>query len=171
MEGTGNKHLLNMYILNILREYSDEDHALTQQDIIKLLEKDYDITCDRRTVGSRIKELIELGWDIDCGRGCRLLSREFDDSELRILIDSVLFSRSTPRKQGKELIRKLEDLTDESFHYRVNHIASLPENREAFTGSSAYFTGVISLLVICPAMEIRVDTNFSCASCTRCRSA
>jgi predicted DNA-binding transcriptional regulator YafY len=53
----------------------------------------------------------------------------FSDAELRMLIDGVLFSRSTPRKQGRELIRKLEELTDESFHYRVNHVTILPENR------------------------------------------
>lgn len=35
MEGTGNKRLLNMYILDILREFSDENHALTQQEILK----------------------------------------------------------------------------------------------------------------------------------------
>ena len=36
MYGTGNKKMLNMLILEILKKYSDENHALTQQEIIKL---------------------------------------------------------------------------------------------------------------------------------------
>ncbi|SCY30693.1 WYL domain-containing protein [Lachnospiraceae bacterium XPB1003] len=41
MYATGNKKMLNMLILEILRVYTDEDHSLTQQDIIKLLDKNY----------------------------------------------------------------------------------------------------------------------------------
>ena len=37
MYATGNKKMLNMLILKILQQYSDEQHALKQQDIIKLL--------------------------------------------------------------------------------------------------------------------------------------
>ena len=40
MYATGNKKMLNMLILEILREYSDENHSLTQQDIIKILDRD-----------------------------------------------------------------------------------------------------------------------------------
>ena len=34
MYGTGNKKMLNMLILDILKDYSDTEHRLTQQDII-----------------------------------------------------------------------------------------------------------------------------------------
>lgn len=34
---TANKKMLNMLILDILKEYSDEKHRLTQQEIIRLL--------------------------------------------------------------------------------------------------------------------------------------
>ena len=144
MEGTGNKHLLNMYILNILREYSDENHALTQQDIIKLLEKDYDISCDRRTVGSRVKELMELGWDIDCGRGCKLLSREFDDSELRILIDSVLFSKSISTRQAQTLVRKLQGFASKYFNAKVSHVCNLPELNRTINRQAMYSLEIIN---------------------------
>ena len=155
MEGTGNKHLLNMYILNILREYSDEDHALTQQDIIKLLEKNYDITCDRRTVGSRIKELIELGWDIDCGRGCRLLSREFDDSELRILIDSVLFSKSISTRQAQNLVKKLQGFASKYFNAKVSHVCNLPELNRTINRQAMY-----SLEIINDAIAVKKKIEF-----------
>ena len=38
MYDTGTKKMLNMLILDILREYSDEEHRLLQQDIIDLLD-------------------------------------------------------------------------------------------------------------------------------------
>ena len=50
MYATGNKKMLNMLILEILRKYSDENHALTQQEIIKLLDKNYGMECDLRSV-------------------------------------------------------------------------------------------------------------------------
>ncbi len=83
--------MLNMRILEILRKYTDEDHSLTQQEIIRLLGVNYGMECDRRSVKNNILSLKELGYDISMEKGYRLLSREFDDSELRILIDSVLF--------------------------------------------------------------------------------
>ena len=61
MYGIGNKKMLNMFILEILRNYTDEDHSLTQQEIIKLLEKDYGTVCDRRSVKNNVLLLKEFG--------------------------------------------------------------------------------------------------------------
>ena len=94
MYATGNKKMLNMLILEILREYSDDDHHLTQQDIIRLLKKNYDMTCDRRSVKSNILSLKELGYEISMQDGYFLVEREFENAELRMLIDSVLFFHS-----------------------------------------------------------------------------
>ena len=65
MYATGNKKMLNMLILDILKEYSDEKHRLTQQEIIKLLKANYDMECDRRSVKSNILCLKELGYEIE----------------------------------------------------------------------------------------------------------
>lgn len=127
MYATGNKKMLNMLILEILRIYTDENHYLTQQEIIKLLKKNYAMECDRRSVKSNILSLIELGYDISMDKGYRLLSREFDDAELRVLIDSVLFSKSISTRQAKRLIEKLRGLASKYFVAKVNHIVNLPE--------------------------------------------
>ena len=42
MYATANKKMLNMLILNILEQYSDAEHILTQQEIISLLKSSYD---------------------------------------------------------------------------------------------------------------------------------
>ena len=127
MYGTGNKKMLNMLILEILRTYSDEQHALTQQEIIKLLDKNYGTECDRRSVKNNILYLKDLGYDISMDKGYRLLSREFDDAELRILIDSVLFSRSISTRQARELIQKIRGLASNYFNAKVSHVSNLPE--------------------------------------------
>ncbi|MBE5847738.1 MAG: WYL domain-containing protein [Lachnospiraceae bacterium] len=127
MYATGNKKMLNMLILEILRKYSDEHHSLTQQDIIRLLEKNYAMACDRRSVKSNVMSLKEMGYDISVDKGYRLLSREFDDAELRILIDSVLFSKSISTRQAKGLIEKIRDLASNYFNAKVSHVRNLPE--------------------------------------------
>lgn len=64
MYATGNKKMLNMLILDILKEYSDQDHRLTQQEIIRLLKANYDMDCDRRSVKNNVLCLKELGYEI-----------------------------------------------------------------------------------------------------------
>lgn len=64
MYATGNKKMLNMLILEILTQYSDMEHRLTQQEIINLLKANYGMECDRRSVRNNIVYLKELGYDI-----------------------------------------------------------------------------------------------------------
>ncbi len=127
MYGTGNKKMLNMLILEILQKYSDEEHSLTQQEIIRLLDKNYGMECDRRSVKNNVLSLREMGYDISMEKGYRLLSRDFDDSELRILIDSVLFSKSISNGQAKGLIKKLREHASYYFNAKVSHVCNLPD--------------------------------------------
>ena len=138
MYATGNKKMLNMLILEILRKYSDEDHPLTQQEIIKLLDKNYGMECDRRSVKNNILSLKEMGYDISMEKGYRLLSREFDDSELRILIDSVLFSKSISTRQAKGLIEKIRGLASNYFNAKVSHVSNLPELNRTVNKQAMY---------------------------------
>jgi len=144
MYATGNKKMLNMLILEILREYTDETHSLTQQEIIKLLKQNYGMECDRRSVKSNIESLKELGYDISTEHGNRLLSREFDDAELRILIDSVLFSRSISTRQAKGLIDKIRKLSSRYFNAKVSHVSNLPELHRTLNKQAMYSLDVIN---------------------------
>ena len=144
MYATGNKKMLNMLILEILRKYSDEEHSLTQQDIIKLLEKNYGMECDRRSVKSNVLSLKEMGYDISMENGYRLLSREFDDSELRILIDSVLFSKSISTRQAKGLITKIRGLASNYFNAKVSHVSNLPELHRTLNKQALYSLDAIN---------------------------
>lgn len=132
MYATANKKMLNMLILDILEEYSDANHRLTQQEIIRLLKANYDMECDRRSVKNNILYLNELLGDvIDMEDGYYLAEREFEDAELRMLIDSVLFSKNLTQKQAKDLIEKLRAKGNKYFPAKVTHISNLPKMHHA----------------------------------------
>lgn len=127
MYATGTKKMLNILILDILKENSDEKHRLTQQEIIRLLKANYDMECDRRSVKNNVESLKEMGYEISMEDGYYLMEREFDDAELRMLIDSVLFSKSLTQKQAKTLIDKLRAQGNRYFSAKVAHVSNLPE--------------------------------------------
>ncbi len=110
-------------IKEILEKYSDENHPLTQKKIIDLLQKDYNITCERKAVARNIAKLQEMGYDIQAGRkGVYLLDKEFIESELRLLIDSVMCSRHINPKHSQDLIGKLTRLGGVGFRSYAEHI-------------------------------------------------
>lgn len=133
--------MLIFNIMQILKKYSDEDHRLTQRDIMEHLEKDYDMIVDRKSVYRNINDLLEEGVNIEYTEKERgegkdantiltdfYLVRDFEDSELRLLIDGLLFSKYVPYSQCKELIEKLGNLSNEYFNARVKYIKTLPIN-------------------------------------------
>lgn len=134
--------MLNMFILEILRNYTDEDHSLTQQEIIKLLEKDYGTVCDRRSVKNNVLLLKEFGeshgFEISIEDGYRMVFREFDDAELRILIDSVLFSKAFSSNQAKELIKRIRGLSSKYFNAKVSNICNIPELNKNINRQNIY---------------------------------
>ena len=144
MYATGNKKMLNMLILDILKEYSDENHRLTQQEIIRLLKANYDMECDRRSVKNNILYLKELGYEISMDDGYYLMRREFEDAELRMLIDSVLFSKTLTQKQAKSLIDKLRALGNRYFTAKISHVCSLPDMQHADNKQMIYALDTIN---------------------------
>ena len=125
--GLQDKKALNMLILEILEQYTDSDHPLTQMEIVDLLEKNYGVPCTRQTVKNNLMLLGEMGYEISMEGGIYLMSRQFENAELRMLIDSVLFSRTLSGKQAKRLIEKLTGLGNKYFRAKVKHVCHLPK--------------------------------------------
>ena len=111
-----------LLILKILEEYSNENNPLTQQQIIQYLKDNYNEDCDRRTVARRIKELSYLDdYDVvKCKKGT-YLNKTFEDSDLRLLIDSILFSQNIGSNEVQRLIKKLRSLGDKDFKSKFKH--------------------------------------------------
>ena len=122
------KKLALLRILQILEQYSDIDHPLKQEDIARYLDRDFGIVIERKAIGRNILLLKDAGYDIlSDRRGCYLVSREFEDSELRLLIDGVLASRHITAKHSKELIERLCSLSNKYFRSHVKNIWSVNE--------------------------------------------
>ena len=64
------------------------------------------------------------------------LNHEFTDSELRLLVDSVMFSTHISREQSQRLVKKLKGLSNIYFDSRVRYIIKPPvektDNRQLF---------------------------------------
>lgn len=149
------KKMLIINILDILKKYTDENHRLSQKEIVDILKTEYSTTVDRKSVKRNLMNLIDFGYEIEYSESVRMvrnsktgeleenyvlsdfyLVRDFTDSELRLLIDSLLFSKHIPYSQCKELIDKLEGLSNQYFKTRVKYIRTLPDlaptNRQIF---------------------------------------
>ena len=128
------KKTLDLLILAILEKYSDAEHHLSQKQIVDILANEYDTECDRRSVKNNIDALRELGFEIWPGPddeakkndGYFLSSRDFEDADLRILIDAVLSSKSISGIKAKEIIEKLKRLGNKYFQPKVSHFVSTP---------------------------------------------
>lgn len=122
-----NKKIIPFKVLEILQEKTDEEHRLSQQEIVKRLQDDYDLVCDRRTVANSLEMLAgQLNFDIDRdNRGYCLLDRDFEDAELRMLIDSVLFSKVLTKSQAERLLEKIKNLGNVYFRQSVPEIKML----------------------------------------------
>ena len=125
--GLQDKKALNMLILEILEQYTDSDHPLTQMEIVDLLEKNYGVPCTRQTVKNNLMLLGEMGYEISMEGGICLMSRQFENAELRMLIDSVLFSRTLSGEEAERLIKKLTAFGNKYFHAKVKHVCHLPK--------------------------------------------
>ncbi len=128
-----------LMVLQILKDYSDENHPLTQQNIIDRIDERYGIELERKSIGSTIELLQEM--DIDIGRGLRggyyLISREFEKSEVTYLIDGVYSSRFIPANQAEDLCNKLSntlsiyDRKSYGFIRSLSELSKVP-NKEIF---------------------------------------
>ena len=137
MYAIGSKKMLAMGILQILKEHTDYDHRLTQKEIIDLLDREYGMVCDRKSVKHNIISLIEWGYEIENDKGWYLAERKFEEIELRMLIDSVLYAKGIPAHQAMILIEKIKGLGNRYFEEKINYTSSVKElyhtgNKQAF---------------------------------------
>lgn len=100
-----NKKSSILLVLNVLKEYSDENHYLTQSEIVDKIKTIYGIELERKSVGSSLQLLQELDYDICKGSkgGFALLSRTFDETEATFLIDAIFSSKSIDGKMAKRI--------------------------------------------------------------------
>lgn len=117
MPKSDNQKLKIFYILDYLERNSHEDHPIKAGELIAMLDRQFGISCDRKTVYSDIAALQDYGIDIVSipgkNGGYYIASRNFELPELKLLIDAVQSSRYLTEKKSRELIEKLCDQCNE----------------------------------------------------------
>lgn len=135
------KKLALIRIWQILKENSDYDHPMTQEDIATKLENEYGIVIERKAISRNISLLKESGVEIESRRaGSYLDRRDFEDSELHMLIDGVLSSKHITARHSKDLIDRICSLSNKYFRSSVKHIHSV--NDWSKTDNQALFYNI-----------------------------
>ena len=103
-------------ILDILKE-TDEDHPCTAKQIIERLSMD-GLEAERKSVLRDVAALQEYGYDIilhpDNKRGWYMASREFEDWELKILMDAAVSANFLTEENSRQLSDKIAGLASRS---------------------------------------------------------
>ena len=111
MPKSDNQKLKIFYIHDYLLKNSHQDHPVRAAELIEMLQRQHNISCDRKTVYSDIAALQDYGVDIVSipgkNGGYYIASRNFELPELKLLIDAVQSSRFLTEKKSRELIEKL----------------------------------------------------------------
>ena len=131
------KILTPLLIMQILEEYSDEDHPLTREEIERLLDEKYGITMERKAFFRHMENLINLkSLDEESGKIVRttvsveypekatfaafyLTERKLNDHELQIIIDMLAGSPYLSQKHTQELTKYLASLSNRYFRKKM----------------------------------------------------
>ncbi len=116
MESRRNGKLKILYIIDILKKHSDEEHPLSAAEICDYL-ADYDISAERKAIYDDIENLMYYGFDIIKTRspkpGVFLASRDFEIPEIYLLTDAVQSADFITPKKTRELVSKLDSMLSE----------------------------------------------------------
>ena len=101
-----------LHLVRIFQQETDDEHALTLQQIIDRLNA-VGITADRKTLYADFEDLRQYGLDIIAQQRnhttyYHLGERDFELPELKLLVDSVQAAKFITTRKSRELIRKLE---------------------------------------------------------------
>lgn len=110
MKVVNSKRALIMYVLEVLKEYSDEQHPLSQAKILEINANTYMLKCERKAIGYNIECLMGLGFDIIKvnNKGFYLGSRDFEPSEVAFLTDAIFSSKVINSKYAQDLAKKVQ---------------------------------------------------------------
>lgn len=164
MAGTGRQKNKILLLKEFFETQTNEDNAVTVAEIVDYM-AGYGISCERKTVYDDINTLIESGMDIVTRRRGHandyyLASRLFQTEELYILADAVSSCKFLTKRKSKELIQKLQTLTNkfdapslsreihvssrvkafnEKIYYTVNAIHEAIRSNKKITFKLAYY--------------------------------
>lgn len=103
-----------LYLLQILKERTDEDHYLSTAQLCRILQEEYGLETFRTTIKTDVEALQKAGFSIQATRSTQNLynyiERDFDVPEIKLLIDAVMSSKFITKTKSDELVAKLTGL-------------------------------------------------------------
>lgn len=107
-----------LYILNVLKKYSDENHILSVVEIQRKIEEIYNVEIDTRTIRRNINLLkYKLDYDISTrdenGKGYyinRDPETDFEPGEIRAIIDNFSYANYIVPSIAKNIIKKCKNI-------------------------------------------------------------
>lgn len=105
-----------LYVLDILKKYSDEYHPLNASEIAEKLSF-YGIEAERKSIYDDILQLEIYGADIiksSNKKGWFIGSRDFETPEINLLCDAVKSANFISTNKTRELLSKLTDMLSEN---------------------------------------------------------
>ena len=120
MRNYSNPKLKLLYLKQFFEEQTDEDHPATMPDILAYLDSK-GIHAERKSIYADLDYLEDFGMELrddskERNKTYRLLEREFEQSEIKLILDSVASSKFLSERKSMELMSKLENLV--SVHQR-----------------------------------------------------
>lgn len=129
-------------ILEIFFERTDEASGISIPCLIEVLEKDYGIHAERKSIYDDFAVLSELGFTIENigGKPPRytLTNRIFELAELKMLTDAVESSKFITAKKSREIIKKLEFFAGESHAKELSRAVYVDDRVKTQNTSSIY---------------------------------
>lgn len=107
-----------LYILNVLKKYSDEEHMVSVTEIQRKIKEIYDVQIDTRTIRRNINLLkYKLNYDISTreenGKGYyinRDPDTDFEPGEIRAIIDNFSYANYIVPRVAKDIIEKCKNI-------------------------------------------------------------
>ena len=112
------------YLMRIMLEKTDDEHALTINQILEELGK-YDVTAERKSIYTDFQDMTEnFGIEIikeQVGRETyyHVGARQFELAEVKLLIDAIQSSKFISERKSRELIKKIKGFVSE---YQANQL-------------------------------------------------
>lgn len=159
MAKSKNSKLRMFRLLEFLQRRTDAEHGVSMQQILDYLAS-LDIPAERKTIYEDLQLFRDaLGYDIEAVNSphteYRLLSRELEQPELRLLVDAVCASRFITQKKSASLVKKLEALTSDRGQRELSRQVYV-EKRVKSMNESVY----INIDAIHNAINNRVQITF-----------
>ena len=132
-----------LYILNVLKKYTDEEHMLSAVEIQEKIKEIYNVNIETRTIRRNINLLKEkLDYDISTrdenGKGYyinRNPDTDFEPGEIRAIIDNFSYANYIVPSIAKEIIKKCKNMQNvyenkKLVNYKIYANDSKTENME-----------------------------------------